>query len=373
VINKEARLTLKQPGYSFSVRGRNPLIITIAPFWYSMKNKLTYQELEAKVAFLEEQLEMSSILKNKLLKDFQFLKTLVDTIPTPIFFKDSKGIYKSCNDSFSETILGVSKESLINKSLFDLAEQIPAELAEIYHEKDQYLIENKGKQFYQSSVKCADGLLRIYSFYKASVFDLQDNVIGIIGVMLDVTELENQKLALKEKSKKLEVYSITDPLTGLYNRRKFNEVFISSLASVQRQKRLLNFAIVDVDNFKKFNDSYGHLAGDQALILLSDFLQERLQRGDDYIFRLGGEEFGLLFYSEDASAACEFADDIRHGVENLGIRHEQNDAHNFLTISLGLVTIRDNTEKMHKIYEQADNLLYQVKHGGRNNILSLVL
>ncbi|MFT5717417.1 MAG: diguanylate cyclase (GGDEF)-like protein/PAS domain S-box-containing protein [Oleiphilaceae bacterium] len=338
-----------------------------------MKKKLTYQELETKVAFLEEQLEIHSILKNNLLEDAQFLKTLINTIPTPIFFKDTKGIYKSCNDSFSDKILGVSKGNVINKSLFDFPEKIPEELAEIYHEKDQSLLENKSKQFYQSPVKCADGLLRIYSLYKASVFDLQDNVIGIVGVMLDVTELENQKSALKEKSKQLEVYSVTDPLTGLYNRRKFNDVFTCSLASVQRQTRLLNFAIIDVDNFKKFNDSYGHSAGDQALILLSNFLQERVKRGDDYVFRLGGEEFGLLFYSEDASAACKFADNIRLGVESLGIRHEKNNTHNIFTISLGMVSIRDKTKEMHTIYEQADNLLYQVKHGGRNNILSLIV
>lgn len=338
-----------------------------------MKKKLTYQQLEAKITFLEKQLKQSDILVEELSKEHHFLQTLANTLPTPMFFKDAQGIYRSCNASFAEIIFGVSKERIMNNSLFDLAQYIPTELAHTYHAKDQALFANPGKQVYQASVSCGDGLVRIYLFHKASVHDLQNNVIGIVGVMLDVTELENQKLELQEKSQQLEVYSSTDPLTGLYNRRKFNDIFLTSLSSAKRQPRLLNFAIIDVDNFKNFNDNYGHVAGDNALILLSRFLERCLLRADDYIFRLGGEEFGLLFYSNDDVSGRAFANSIRQGVENLAIPHVQNENHQLLTISLGMVTIKHKSKSMLTIYEQADNLMYRAKNSGRNKILSLVI
>jgi diguanylate cyclase (GGDEF)-like protein/PAS domain S-box-containing protein len=340
-----------------------------------MKKNLTYQQLEAKVTLLEKKLKQSDRLINRSVKEYDFLQTLGNTIPTPMFFKDRRGVYKSCNNSFAEIIFGVSKEQIMNHSLFDLAPYIPNELDQAYYANDQSLLEKPGKQVYQASVNCADGLLRIYVFHKATVHDQKNNVIGIVGVMLDVTELENQKLALQEKSQQLEVHSETDPLTGLQNRRKFNDIFANNLSIAKQQTRLLNFAIIDVDNFKNYNDTYGHVAGDNALILLSRFLQKRLLRADDYIFRLGGEEFGLLFYSDDEASAHEFANNIRQGVENLAIDHLQNENHQLLTISLGIVTIKHKTQTkiISTIYEQADNLMYKAKNSGRNRILSLIV
>ena len=338
-----------------------------------MKKNLTYQQLEAKVTLLEKQLKKSDILINKSFKDAFFLQTLANTLPTPMFFKDRQGVYKSCNNSFAEIIFGASKDKTMNNSLFDLAQYIPNELDPAYHPNDQSLLEKPGKQVYQSSVNCANGLVRIYLFHKASVHDKKNNVIGIVGVMLDVTELENQKLKLQEKSQQLEVHSATDPLTGLHNRRKFNDIFVSSLSIAKRQTRLLNFAILDVDNFKRFNDHYGHMAGDNALILMSRLLQKCLLRADDYIFRLGGEEFGLLFYANDEASARGFANNIRQGVEDLAIPHLHNDNHQLLTISLGIVTIKHEDKSMLTIYEQADKLMYKAKNRGRNKIVSLII
>jgi diguanylate cyclase (GGDEF)-like protein/PAS domain S-box-containing protein len=338
-----------------------------------MKKNLTYQQLEAKVTLLEKQLKQSDLRANELSKEHHFLQTLTNTIPTPMYFKDVQGVYKSCNDSFAEVLFGGSKEQIMNHSLFDLEQHRPTKLAQRHRAKDKSLLKNPGKQIYQSSVNCADGLVRIYVFHKASVHDQKNNLIGIVGVMLDVTELENQKLELQEKSRQLETHSKTDPLTGLNNRRKFNDIFADNLSIAKRQTRLLNFAIIDVDNFKNYNDNYGHVAGDNALILLSHFLQKSLLRADDYIFRLGGEEFGLLFYSDDEVSGREFANDIRQGVENLAIDHIQNENHQLLTISLGIVTIKHKSKSMMTIYEQADKLMYRAKNSGRNKILSLVV
>ena len=342
-----------------------------------MKKKLTYQELEAKVEQLEkssnllkQQLELANQIKNESLKSTQLLQTVIDTIPSPLFYKNTESVYLQCNDAFAQTILGIDKEQIINKSLFDLSEYIPKELAEIYHAKDLLLLKNPGKQVHESSVKCADGSIRIFTFYKASVLDEQRQIQGVVGVMLDITELKNKKSELKENNRRLEMCSLTDPLTGLYNRRKFNTVFPESLRAAKRQTRLLNFAIIDIDNFKQYNDNYGHVAGDNALAIISRLLQDKLLRADDYIFRLGGEEFGLLFYADDEITASQFANDIRLSVQGLGIPHKENNGYEVITISLGMVTMKHTDKDMLALYEMADNLLYKVKGSGKNQILA---
>jgi len=342
-----------------------------------MNKKLTYQELEAQVVKLEsksenlqKQLDLTDQITNELLRSTKLLQTLVDTIPCPFFYKNIDGVYQQCNDAFSQVILGIDKDKIINKSLFDLSDYIPNELAEIYHAKDLLLLKNPGTQVYETSVKCADGSIRIFIFYKASVLDKYKQVIGVVGIMLDVTELKKQKRELRENNRRLEMCSLTDPLTGLYNRRKFNDVFPENLRVARRHHRLLNFAIIDIDNFKKFNDSYGHVAGDNALVIISNLLQNKLLRTDDYIFRLGGEEFGLLFYADDEIAASQFVNDIRLAVQGLGIPHKENNGYSCVTISLGMVTIKYTDKDMLTLYEMADKLLYKVKNSGKNQILA---
>lgn len=342
--------------------------------------KLTYQalelqieELKAQTTELQSQLEVAKQSAAQSRETARLLQTLVDTIPSPLFYKNINGVYEQCNAAFAETIFGIDKDKIINKSLFDLGEYIPHELAKIYHAKDLILLNNSGKQAYEASVKCADGSFRIFSFYKASVLAENGKILGVVGVMLDVTELKNQKCELKEKNRRLETYSMTDPLTNLYNRRKFNAVFPDCLRVAKRSKRLLNFAIIDIDNFKKYNDNYGHVAGDDALVTIAGLLQSKLLRADDYIFRLGGEEFGLLFYADDEIMASQLASDIRLAVQELAIPHKANDNNRYITISLGLVTIKRGDNNMLELYKMADDLLYKVKRSGKNQILARIV
>ena len=338
-----------------------------------MAEKLSYQELEAKIALLELKLEVANQIKQASVKNSQFLQVLLDTIPSPIFYKNIEGVYQNCNDAFSQTILGINKEKVINKSLLDLEEYIPVELAARYHAKDQEFFNLPNDRMYQESIRCADGVVRIFSLYKASVRNDCGEVIGVVGILSDVTELKKQKRDLKAINIRLETDSLTDPLTGLFNRRKFEEVFMTNLRIAKRYNRLLNFAILDIDNFKNYNDTFGHLAGDNALVMIAKALQDNLHRADDYVFRLGGEEFGILYYAENEKRAEVFANKVRMLVQSLNIQHNTDDEFNCLTISLGMVTIKDNSTRMLTIYDKADSLLYQAKNSGKNQILSMSL
>lgn len=339
-----------------------------------MNNKPTYEELEAKITEIEsENEELNRQLLHKQSLDKKFILRLLDTIPNPVFYKDCNGIYQNCNDAFSKMILGIPKEMIIGKTLFDLPDVIPHKLAVIYHEKDKDLYLSSGTQTYEGSVKCADNIMRSFLFYKATVENDSNEVIGIVGVMLDVTELKDQQTKLDEKNKLLEKLSYTDPLTGVFNRRKFDEVFVTSLKSAKRYKRLISFIIVDVDNFKLYNDTYGHHEGDVVLKRISDVILSRLGRPDDYMFRLGGEEFGLLYHSSDEEKSLEFANKIREDVENLNITHKNNSYFGKITISLGLTIIKNKNDTPDFIYEEADKLLYKAKNAGRNCIKSGIL
>ncbi|WP_462272751.1 PAS domain S-box protein [Methanohalophilus sp.] len=163
----------------------------------------------------------------------EFLKKLIDTIPGPIFYKDINGVYKGFNNIFCKEILGMPCEKAINHTIFELAEQIPPELAEIYNEHDMELIRKQGKQIYETNVRCADGKDKEFRFYKATYNDMGGNVAGLIGTMLDISDLKAKERELKEEKEKTSAYLdiseviflLLDPEGNVnYSNRKTSEI-----------------------------------------------------------------------------------------------------------------------------------------------------
>ncbi len=140
--------------------------------------------------------------REELIDRLRFVQTLFDTIPNPVFYKDKNGIYLGCNQSFSNQILGIPPELIIGRSLYDLPDVIPKEQADVYFQQDQELLQNPGSQFYETKVRCSDGIFRDFVFYKATYSNMSGNVAGIVGLMLDVTERNRIQLALRESEEK---------------------------------------------------------------------------------------------------------------------------------------------------------------------------
>lgn len=338
-----------------------------------MNNKLTYAELEKKLNDFKVNDALLQLTQKEKFESHQFLEILLDTIPSPIFYKDCNFVYQNCNDAFAKIILGISKEQIIKKSLFDLPEVIPSNLAEIYHDKDRELFKKPGKQNYKANVKCSDGITRTFMFYKSTLKNDENEVIGLVGVMLDISELEQSNLKLDEKNKQLETLSMTDSLTGIFNRRKFDQILSASLLIAKRNHYILNFVMIDVDDFKLYNDTHGHTEGDNVLKSIATAIQSRLLRPDDYVFRLGGEEFGLLFYSNDEISALKLADSIRNDVQNLEIMQTNHIEYDKVTISLGLLTIKYEFDDAEFIYKETDRLMYKAKKSGKNRVISKLI
>lgn len=170
--------------------------------------------------------------------------------------------------------------------------------------------------------------------------------------------------------KMIEEISITDGLTNIYNRRHFNDVFPKYLNILKRDNGLLAFLIMDIDYFKQYNDIYGHQRGDEALQLVARALKEKMHRADDYCFRLGGEEFGLLFKSRVSEDILIFVEGIRKSIEALHIDHKGNDVSQYVTVSIGLYSVFVNEQHdVDSIFKAADDLLYKAKRNGRNQTM----
>ncbi|MGC9387177.1 MAG: diguanylate cyclase [Hydrogenovibrio sp.] len=190
-------------------------------------------------------------------------------------------------------------------------------------------------------------------------FDELGEKVGYTAIRHDITD-----------KKRLEATAITDGLTGLYNRRHFDTVLPKLLNAAKRKNESLAFAILDVDYFKPYNDTYGHQKGDWALKEVARVLQHNLKRADDFAFRLGGEEFGVVFKVEAHQNALQLMELIRQGVENSQIEHAKNSASSYLTVSIGLVCRpAADISDIDALYKDSDKLLYQAKESGRNRVV----
>ncbi len=176
---------------------------------------------------------------------------------------------------------------------------------------------------------------------------------------------------LQKSYQELERISITDPLTSIPNRRYLDMTFDKELQRSKRDNLAIAFGILDIDFFKKFNDTYGHHEGDIALQKVAGALRESLQRAGDFYFRFGGEEFCILFRASSLQETESIGERVRKAVEQLKIEHKGNMDYGVVTISIGVVFLPEITdENMDYILEHADNLLYMAKDSGRNKSIT---
>lgn len=179
----------------------------------------------------------------------------------------------------------------------------------------------------------------------------------------------NELLRLQEANWKLERLSTIDELTGISNRRSFEDFIEIEWKRALRQSSLLSLIMIDIDHFKEFNDNYGHLAGDNCLKKVAKAIGAAVNRPIDFVARYGGEEFVVVLPSTDRENAYLAAERIRKEVEGLATEHAYSSAAPYITISLGVATIvpkDDNSIK--ELINSADKALFQAKYKGRNRV-----
>ena len=177
----------------------------------------------------------------------------------------------------------------------------------------------------------------------------------------------NTHMMLKLQRDRLEALVRQDSLTSLINRRGFDEIFYREWRRSVRTQKPLSLLMMDIDSFKLYNDHYGHIAGDWCLQRVSTGLRKVLNRGEDYLFRYGGEEFVALLVDTPFDFVGLMAERLRNSVEELQIPNISSVVKNVVTISVGAATIiPGHTGNPTTLLKEADRMLYEVKNKGRN-------
>ena len=202
-----------------------------------------------------------------------------------------------------------------------------------------------------------------YLFYN-QVFIITFMIMFIFSIVFITIKNNNKMAYLVDKYKS---DSITDGLTGLYNRKYFDNILDETTIVSKENNWCSTFVMIDIDFFKQFNDTYGHDAGDIALKTVSKILDTLFNEEYDYVFRLGGEEFGILVFDIDRNRLEDRLKSLQKTIASHKIKHEASKT-SFLTISMGVVMIDKNIYSLSRtdIYKLADKKLYQSKEHGRD-------
>lgn len=274
---------------------------------------------------------------------------------------DLNGVITHASKAFCD-ISGYAKEELIGqKHNIVRHEDMPDE---IYTELWQTILAGKAWEGELKNRK-KDGTAYWVKAHITPKYNDEGVMTGFTAIRQDITD-----------KKRIEELSITDELTGLYNRRYFNTVLGSAFHRAKRDGKVFCFFIMDVDHFKQYNDTYGHFKGDETLKSIARIFKEHFKRFDDSGYRLGGEEFGGLFIAENRDQALAFTEQFKDAIEAEHILHESSDISPYVTVSIGLLTIdfiqgnRTMEFESDRIYKQADDLLYQAKASGRNRVIT---
>lgn len=203
-------------------------------------------------------------------------------------------------------------------------------------------------------------LLVIYSIFKiweAKIINEKNSELAKI----------NEKL--ENVNKQLEDLSIKDSLTGVFNRRYFNSMVEDYLKLSKRGRTYISLLMIDLDDFKDINDTYGHLAGDYILKDLAKILKSSLKRSTDYVSRYGGDEFVILLYDTDEREAMMIGKEIENSIKKLKIRKEFTEENVLITSSIGMYSVLpDKNTQKNELIEKADKALYLAKKNGKNQI-----
>lgn len=224
-------------------------------------------------------------------------------------------------------------------------------------------INNAKVQFYLQKPWKKKELLATIS-EAVALFDSANDKVETISI------LKKEVNSYGEKVEQLQGLAYIDQLTGLQNRRSFDETFTKKWLSAIRYKQPLSIIVIDIDHFKKINDTIGHSEGDEVLKKISSAVLSGLMRPDDFAARYGGEEFAIILFDSDNPQ--EVALRIQKSVNKLKIQHPAFDVGTYVSVSMGVASTRPHEGKYQKpeeFFHVADMALYQAKNEGRDRYI----
>lgn len=205
---------------------------------------------------------------------------------------------------------------------------------------------------------------------RAVEHDHDNTVSRIVGTLSDISKYKRIEMALQKANEELQRLAALDDLTQIANRRRFDNRLIQEWRRAWRESKPLALLICDIDYFKKYNDTYGHLKGDDALHVVAQTISEMLKRPMDLVARFGGEEFAVILPNTNIKGAMRVANELKSAIGNLKIDHRASDAADHVTLSFGVAALIPTADTQPKtLIEAADKALYKAKAIGRNAIV----
>jgi diguanylate cyclase (GGDEF)-like protein/PAS domain S-box-containing protein len=321
-------------------------------------------ELREQRLSLERALSEAEQAKERLAASEARFKTFMDSAPFMSYLKDADGRFLFCSRSIAERYR-ISQEDWIGKTALDL---LPAEVAEPLHRHDMEVLSTQEMNITDEAVTPPDGDPVHLRMYRFPCTDGDKFLLGVISV--DMTEdlklqaeLHRSQQDLEEANVKLQALARTDALTGLANRRAFDERLAMEFAQARRKHRALSVIMIDIDNFKQLNDRRGHEAGDLCLKQIATLLAG-IVRENDLVARYGGEEFVVLLPDTAEAQAMQLAERI------LSAMHIEPWNSDPMTLSGGVADITPTTAGPQQLLIAADDGLYAAKRAGKDRIVS---
>ncbi len=299
------------------------------------------------------------------------LKATVESAKSAIITLNSEGCIEDINPA-AERIFECLEEDLLEKKIEIILPRTFELLQEYRKTGNPLLLEGRREE----SVKSLKGK-EFPADVEINEFET-DTGQKFVAIAQDRTEeveyrdrIEKLNKELEEKNEYLQKLSVIDSLTDLPNRRRFEEKLEEDWERCMRDDESLSIILMDIDNFKDYNDHYGHPAGDRCLKNVAGIMDNTVKRAIDTVARYGGEEFVAILPETELSGARKLAKEIRKKIETAGVEHKKSEASNVVTVSGGVATtIPKQEQDPWELVEIADQNLYRAKEQGRNQIVA---
>lgn len=329
----------------------------------------SFRELETGLALtnqrLQQEVQERKQTEAALWQSREQLRMITDSVPAGIAYVDAERRYQFVNKVY-ELRFNRPRETIVGKYVWEIIGQ------EAYQNVkttiDQVLAgQQKSTEF---DITYESGNTSYISSLLSPAFDESGIVTGYYLVFFDITERRNLENSLKKANDELERLASLDGLTQIANRRKFDEYLMQEWRRLIRTLNPLSLIIFDVDCFKRYNDFYGHQAGDACLIQVAQVAAKVVQRPADLVTRYGGEEFAVILPDTDRQGAIVIAEHIQQAIRSLAIPHTQSEVSEIITVSLGIASVIPTPElSPDDLITRADQALYAAKQQGRDRYL----
>ena len=295
-------------------------------------------------------------------KNQEELQIIMDSSPIMIFYKDCENTFIRVNNTLAKAT-GLPKEAMEGKTVFEI---YPNQAKNYWEDDLEVIASGKPKIGIIEPIDSTTGT-RWVQTDKIPYRDKEGRIIGIIGFAIDITERKQSEARLQESEERYRELSIIDDLTQLYNSRHFYQQLKMEIDRVDRYGQPLTILLLDLDDFKQFNDAYGHIEGDQVLSRFGQVIK-RCLRQTDSAYRYGGEEFTILLPMITSEGGTVTAERIRTELKK-EIFSPVSGKDVYITVSIGLAQYKSQ-EDMKAFVNRVDQLMYQAKKNGKDRLCS---